>query len=113
MQGKRPIKPTTSLRLSKVQLEEIDRLVQRTGMRSRTDFIGRAIERYIEELAESKLVVVRPWTEARARAAILKYLKGRRSTHVSDIIEGLGMEPERAFRIVDSLLMEGTVDRTA
>jgi len=113
MQGKKPFKPTTSLRLSEAHLAEIDRLVRRTRMRSRTDFIERAIERYIEELAESKLVVVRPWTESKARAAILKYLKGRSSTHVSDIIEALGMEPERAFRIVDSLLQEGTVDRTA
>lgn len=80
-------------------------------MRSRTEFIERAIARYIEELAEAKIVVVRPWTEAKARLAILKFLRGRRSTHVSDIVEALGMEPEQAFRVVDALMREARVDR--
>jgi len=106
-------KPTTSLRLSERQLQEIDDIVGRTGMRSRTQFIEQAISRYIEELAETKIVVVRAWTEAKATAAILKYLRGRRSTHVSDIVEALGMEPEQAFRVVDALMKEGNVDRAS
>lgn len=59
-------------------------------MRSRTEFIERGLETYVDELRESRIVVVRPWTEAKARAAILRYLKGRRATYVTDIAEALG-----------------------
>ena len=113
MQGKPASKQTTSLRLSGKQLEDIDRLVRRTGMRSRTEFVERAIDRYLDELTESKVLMLKEWTEPKARAAVLKYLKGRQKAYVSDIIEALGMEPDLAFRVVDTLLEEGAVDRTA
>ncbi len=113
MQGERGSKVTTSFRLSVKQLEEIDRLVRRTGMRSRTEFLERAIDRYLDELKESKVLLLREWTEPRAKAAVLKYLKGGRKAYVSDIIEALGMEPDLAFRVVDTLLEEGAVARAA
>lgn len=113
MQGKRAPKPTTSLRLSTKQLDEIDELVRRTGMRSRTEFLERAVQRYVEELDESKVVMLKVWTERKAKAAVLKLLRGRPSARVSDIIETLGMEPDLAFRVVDRLLREDVVDRAA
>jgi hypothetical protein len=61
------------------------------------------------EVRESKVIVARPWTEAKARAAILRFLRGRPSAYVSDIMEALGMEPEFAFRMVDALAKEGRI----
>lgn len=113
MQRARRIKPTISLRLHVELLKAVDELTRRTGLRSRTEFIERAIERYVAELKESKIVVVRSWTVREARVAVLKYLRKRPAAYVSDLIEGLGMEPDLAFRTVDALLKEGSVDRTA
>jgi len=113
MQRERLTKPTTSIRISTDQLRDIDELVRRTGMRSRTEFIERAIGQYIEDLKESKVLLLREWTPTKAKAAVLKYLRNRPSAHVSDIIEALGMEPDLAFRTVDTLLREGAVDRAA
>ena len=106
-------KPTTSLRLSEQQVSEIDRLVRRVGMRSRTEFIEQAIARYLQELEDAKILIVRRRTDQKAKAEVLEYLRGRRSTHVSDIMEALGMEPEQAFRVVDSLIKGERIDRVA
>lgn len=111
MQRKGLTKPTTSIRLSAEQLRQVDELVRRTGMKSRTELIERAIQRYIEDLTESKVLVLREWTPTKAKAAVLRYLKNRPSGYVSDIIEALGMDPDLAFRTVDTLLKEGAVDR--
>src|SRR5712691_7182432 len=112
MQRRRLTKPTTSVRLPREQLREIDALVRRTGMRSRTELIERAIGKYIEDLKESKVLTLKDWTQTTAKAAVRRYLKNRPSTYVSEIIEALGMEPDLAFRTVDALLKEGAVDRT-
>ncbi len=78
-------------------------------MRSRTEFIERAVESYVDELREARIVVAKPWTDKRARAAILRYLKGRRATYVTDIAEALGMEIDLAFGVVAALAKEGKV----
>lgn len=109
MQSTEGRKPTVSLRLPRPLLDEIDELVRRTRMRSRTEFVERAVEAYVDELREARIVVVKSWSEAKARAAILQYLKGRRATYVTDIAEALGMDLDLAFRIVRSLAKEGKV----
>ena len=109
MQSESGRKPTISLRLPRRLLEEIDDLVRRTRMRSRTEFVERAVETYVDELREARIVFVKPWTEGKARAAILRYLKGRRATYVTDIAEALGMDLDLAFHVVGSLAKEGEV----
>ena len=109
MQFSKDPKPTVSLRLPRPLLAEIDELVRRTRMRSRTEFVERAVETYVDELREARIVVVKPWTEPKGRAAILRYLKGRRATYVTDIAEALGMDLDLAFHVVRSLAKEGKV----
>ncbi len=109
MQPRETRKPTISLRLPRPLLEEIDALVRRTRMRSRTEFLERAVEGYVEELRESRVIVVKPWSDAKARAAILRYLKHRPSAYVTDIAEALGMDLDLAFRAVGALAREGKV----
>jgi hypothetical protein len=84
-------------------------LVLKTRMRSRTEFVEQAIESFIDDLKESRIVVLKPWTEAKARAAILRYLKERPATYVTDAAEALGMDLDLAFRIVKALIKEGKV----
>jgi len=91
-------------------LREVDGLVARSGMRSRTDFVQKAVEAYVEDMRDTKVVVLKPWTEKKARAAVMKFLQGRSSAHVSDIVAALGMEPDLAFRTVESLAKEGKIE---
>ncbi len=109
MQSAEDRKPTISLRLPRRLIEEIDELVRSTRMHSRTEFVERAVETYVDELRETRIVIVKEWTESKARAAILRYLKGRRATYVTDIAEALGMDLDLAFRIVGSLAKEGKI----
>src|SRR5437016_14510417 len=104
MQSTETSKPTISLRLPRRVLEEIDGLVRRTRMRSRTEFIERAVETYVDELKEARIVVAKPWTDNGARVAILRYLKGRSATYVTDIAEAFRMGCELALRVGKSLL---------
>jgi hypothetical protein len=84
-------------------------LVLKTRMRSRTEFVEQAIESFIDDLKESRIVVLKPWTDAKARSAIVRYLKGRPATYVTDAAEALGMDLDLAFRIVKALIKEGKV----
>ena len=109
MHSKLRPKPTISLRLPRELLEEIDELVRRTGMHSRTEFVERAVGTYVDDLKEARVVVVKEWSEAKARTAILRFLKGRPATYVTEIADALGMDLDLAFRAVDSLVKEGRI----
>jgi len=78
-------------------------------MRSRTEFVERAVETYVDEIREARVVVVKEWTEAKAHAAVFRFLKGRPATYVTDIAEALGMELDLAFRVVGALAKEGKI----
>jgi len=78
-------------------------------MRSRTEFVERAVEAYVDELREARVVVVKEWKSTEARQAMLRYLKGRRATYVTDIAEALGMDLDLAFQIARSLAKEGKI----
>lgn len=103
-------KPTISLRLPPRLLDDVDDLVVRSGMRSRTDFIEKAVEAYVEEMKDSKVIVLKPWTDKRARAAVMNFLRGRSSARLSEIIEGLGMDPDLAFRTIEALAGEERIE---
>ncbi|MEE9174014.1 MAG: ribbon-helix-helix protein, CopG family [Thermoplasmata archaeon] len=102
-------KPTISLRLPTELLHQVDELVRRTGMRSRTEFVERALVEYVEELKEATVLRARRYTWEEARVAILGYLEDHPGTHVSDLAEALAMEIELAFRVVNALTEEGEV----
>lgn len=102
-------KPTVSLRLPSALVQKVDELVRRIGMRSRTEFVERALEEYVEELEEARVVRVQAYTEEKARRAILRYLEDHPGTYVSDLAEALSMDIELAFRVVASLAEEGEV----
>lgn len=104
MQATRTRKPTISLRLRDDLVKEVDEIVRRARMKSRTEFIERAIESYAEELREAKVVYVRPWSRKRAKGALLKYVRAHPGAYVSEIAEALGMDFELAFSIVDELM---------
>lgn len=78
-------------------------------MRSRTEFLERAVEAYVDELREAHVVVVKEWKVMEARRAVLRYLKGRKATYVTDIAEALGMDLDLAFHVARSLAKEGKI----
>src|SRR2546428_11415485 len=92
MQNRKMRKPTISLRLPSKLLGEVDDLVGRAHMKSRTELLERAIEAYVQELRDSKVVVIRSWTEAKARAAIVKYLRRKPAALVKEIPEASGID---------------------
>jgi len=110
MHAKALRKPTISLRLPEELLKEVDDLVSRSGMKSRTEFVQRAVEAYVEDMKDTKVVMLKPWTEKRAKAAVMELLRGRSSARVSEIVESLGMDPELAFKTVEALAREGKIE---
>ena len=112
MQNRKVRKPTISLRLPPKLLGEVDDLVGRAHMKSRTELLERAIEAYVQDLRDSKVVVVKPWTEPKARAAIVKYLRRKPSAFVSEICEALGIDFELGFRVVRRRARRGERDKS-
>src|SRR3989442_13565789 len=112
MQNRKHHKARISIRLPPKLIGEVDDLVGRAHMKSRTELLERAIEAYVQELRDSKVVVVRTWTEPKARAAIVNYLRRKPSAFVSEICEALGVDFELEFAVVHRLMEEGIVYRT-
>src|SRR2546422_3817531 len=100
MQNRTARKPTISLRVHPKLLAEVDDLVGRTRMKSRTEFLERAIEAYVQTIRASKVVIVKSWTEPKARPAVGKYLRRHPSAFVSRISEALGLAFQLGFQVV-------------
>lgn len=90
-------------------VEEIEELRARLGYRSRNAVIREAINRFIEEMKETKVVYVRDIELEQAKREILEHLKRHGSAYVSEISEDLGIEIGLAFRAVEELEKEGVV----
>src|SRR5207245_9997053 len=82
-------------------------------MKSRTEFLERAIEAYVQDLRDSKVVIMKNWTEPKARAAVVKHLRRHPSAFGSEICETLAIDFELGFCVVGRLMEDGLVDRTA
>ncbi len=90
-------------------VKRIERLRSRLGYRSRNDVIREAIKRFIEDMEETKVVLMKEVTIEQAKKEIVDYLKRHGSAYVSEIAEGLSIDIELAFKAVGELEKEGVI----
>lgn len=100
---------TVPVSLPKTVVKKLERLRARLGYRSRNDVIREAINRFIEDIEETKAIYVREMTLQQAKKEIIKYLKHHGSTYVSEMAEELSIDVELAFKAVEELEKEGVV----
>lgn len=101
-----------SLRLPEKKISEIDKLVSRFRFHSRTEFIEEALRQYINELKETRVVTVRPFTLEQAKKAMFDYLNKKPGAYVSDVAFDLGIDIELAFKAAEELSGESKIRRS-
>jgi len=98
------------VRLSGELLQKVDRTAELLRSSSRNELIREAIERYVDEVANSKVVEVRDISIGDAARLIEEYVSRHPGVHhVSELAEALGIELGVAFGAVQGLVRDEKV----
>jgi len=99
------------VRLQKTKLQKIDKAVKKLGYRSRSEFIRKAVKHYLENVLTQKIIELREVSVEEAVKLIDNYLTNNPGVHyVSEIAEQLGIDIETAFKAVEKMLKEETIE---
>mgnify|MGYP001024859235 CR=1 FL=1 len=98
------------VRFSRGEIEKIDKAVERLGLRSRSELIRGATEKYIQEAGSLKVIELRDSvTLQEAKAEILAYLRHHKEAETFDIANDLRLDLNLAVRALKELWEEGKV----
>jgi metal-responsive CopG/Arc/MetJ family transcriptional regulator len=93
-------KPRYPFPLPITDVEKIEKIRARLGYRSRNDVIREAINRFIEDIEETKAIYIREISLEQAKKEIVEHLRRHGSAYMSEIAEDLGIAIELAFKAV-------------
>jgi len=97
------------IRFSKDELTNIDRLLQRSGARSRSEFIREAVRYYLNTVAQMQVVRIRKVSMDQAKKEILDFIKDRKEADTFDIANGLRLDMDITVKALRELWEEGMV----
>lgn len=98
------------VRFSRGEVEKIDKAVERLGLRSRSELIREATERYLQEAGSLKVIELRDNVSPQeARAEILAYLKRHKEAETFDIANDLRLDLNLTVRALKELWEEGKI----
>ena len=99
------------VRFFKREIEEIDKTVKKLGLRSRSELIREATEKYIQEAVSLRVIEIRDNVGLEeAEAEILAYLKLHKEAETFDIANDLRLELNLTVKALKALWEEGKVD---
>ncbi len=99
------------VRFSRGEIEKIDRTVERLGLKSRSELIREATERFIQEAGSLKVIEIRDNVSLKeAKAEILTYLKHHKEAETFDIANDLRFDLDLTVRALKELWEEGKVN---
>jgi metal-responsive CopG/Arc/MetJ family transcriptional regulator len=103
-------KTVVPVRFSKGQIEKIDKTVKRLGMKSRSELIRDATEKYIQEAGSLKVIEIRDNISLqKAKAEILTYVRIHKEAETFDIANDLRLDLDLAIKALKELWQEGKV----
>ena len=98
------------VRFSRGEVEKIDKAVERLGLRSRSELIREATEKYIQEAGSLKVIELRDNVSLQeAKAEILAYLKSHEEAETFDIANDLRLDLNLTVRALKELWEEGEI----
>lgn len=98
------------VRFSKVQIEKIDKTVRRLGLKSRSELIREATERYVQEAGSLRVIEIRDNVGLKeAKAEILGYLSRHKEAETFDIANDLRLDLDLTLKALRELWEEGKV----
>lgn len=97
------------IRFSEDDLQKIDNLLNKTGSRSRSEFIRDAVQHYLDNVAEVKVIKLRNLSKEKAKKEILNYIKNRKEAETFDIANDLRLDLNLTMKALRELWEEGRI----
>ncbi|MGQ9515510.1 MAG: ribbon-helix-helix domain-containing protein [Thermoproteota archaeon] len=106
----KPVKSKVILiRFGEDELQKIDSLLGKTGLRSRSEFIREAVQHYLENVAEMRVIELRDVSKDQAKKEILEYIKKRKEAETFDIANDLRLDLNLTMKALKELWEEGRI----
>ncbi len=97
------------VRLDEEEVERIDRFVERAGTDSRSGFIRDAVEYYLGNVAEMKVIELKDATLAQAKKEVIEYIRTRKEAETFEIANDLRLDLSLTAKALKELWEEGRI----
>jgi len=98
------------IRFGEEELQKIDSLLDKTGLRSRSEFIREAVQYYLDNVAEMRIIELRDISKDQAKKEILEYIKERKEAETFDIANDLRLDLKLTMKALKELWEEGRIE---
>lgn len=97
------------IRFGRDEIEKIDKLLEKSGVKSRSEFIREGVRHYLNTVAETKIITIRKISEEEAKKEILQFIKDRKEVDTFDIANELRLDIDITVKALKELWEEGKV----
>lgn len=97
------------IRFTRNEITKIDRLLEKSGINSRSEFIREAVRHYLNTVGETKVIKIRQINIEQAKKEIVQFLKSRKEADTFDIANGLRLDMDLTMKALRELWEEGKV----
>jgi metal-responsive CopG/Arc/MetJ family transcriptional regulator len=97
------------IRFGRGEVEKIDKLVEKSGIRSRSEFIREAVRHYLDTVSEMKIITIRKISKEQAKKEILEFINHRKEADTFDIANELRLDIDNTVKALKELWEEGSV----
>ena len=97
------------VRFGEEELEAISKSMDKTGARSRSEFIREAVRQYLDTVKEMRVIRIRDVSESQAKKEILNYIRDKKEAEAFDIANDLRLDLNLTIRALKELWEEGTI----
>jgi len=94
------------IRFGDDELQKIDGLLAKTGARSRSEFIRDAVQHYLDNVAEMKVIKLKDASKNQAKKEILTYITKRKEAETFDIANDLRLDLNLTMQALKELWEE-------
>lgn len=96
-------------RFSEDELRKIDSLLGKIGLRSRSEFIREAVQYYLNNVAETRVIELRDVSNDQAKREILEYIRKKKEAETFDIANDLRLDLNLTMKALRELWEEGRI----
>lgn len=97
------------IRFGREEIEKIDKLLEKSGANSRSEFIREAVRHYLNTVAETKVITLRKISKEQAKKEILEFIKNMKEADTFDIANALRLDIDITIGVLKELWEERKV----
>jgi len=97
------------IRFTKDEIIKIDRMLDKSGINSRSEFIREAVRHYMNTVGEIKVIKLRKLSKEQVKKEIIQFLKDRKEADTFDIANELRLDIDVTVKVLRELWEEGRI----